>query len=87
MDPADRVGFGDPPIPQVARAKRANLSRLDQAIKRLHRLLEGYIGIVAMGVVQVDSVPLQSPEALLALALDLGRAQASRTTRIVEPEL
>src|SRR5262249_35172114 len=81
------VRLRNPPYPQVAGANGANLAGFDQAIERLHGFFEGSIRVIAMRIVQIDSVGLQSSLAFLALASDLGGIQAPGRSWVVESQL
>src|SRR5262245_59983395 len=71
MGLTNAVAFGDAPDLQIAGPDGPDLALLDQAAERLHGFFKGCCGIVAMGVIQIDSVCLQPAEALFALAFDL----------------
>ena len=84
---AHEVRFRDPPHSQVTGPDRSHLSRSDQPVKRLHRLLYRRLQIIAVGVVKIDPIRLQALQALLTLALDLHRRQTAIAVRIVETKL
>ena len=54
------IGFSDAPYLQIAGPDGADLALLDQPAERLHGFFKGCCSIVAMGVVQIDSVRLQA---------------------------
>jgi len=86
MGLTDGVGFGDAPDLQIAGPDGTDLALLDQIVERLHGFFKRCCGIVAMGVVQIDSVRLQAAEALFALAFDLSGAKSTCASRVIEAQ-
>src|SRR6202043_3799837 len=77
----DAEGFGDLPCLPVGAADVANLSLLHQGIESANRLFDRRYGIVAMDLVQVDMVGLQTAET----GLDTVHNVAPRSPDVIPP--
>src|SRR6202030_3910779 len=77
----DAEGLGDLPCLPVGAADVADFSLLDQGVESAKRLFDRGHGIVAMDLVQVDMVGLQTAEAGLHTVHNV----AARSTDVISP--
>jgi hypothetical protein len=77
----DAEGFGDLPCLPVETADVADLSLLHQGVESVNRLIDGGHGIIAMNLVQVDMVGLQTSKTGLHTVHDV----AARSTDVIPP--
>src|ERR1700732_1562724 len=81
LELGDAEGFGDLPCLPVGAADVAHLSLLHQGVESAKRLLDRGHGIVAMDLVQVDMVGLQTAEARLHTVHNV----AARSPDVIPP--
>src|SRR5262249_30513878 len=82
----DRVRLGNPPAFQIAGSDSSDFARANQSVEGAHGFPERRVRIVPVGGIKGQPVGSEPPQALVALALDLGRTEATRAAGVVEAQ-